>query len=678
MKELNLVILLGIFLPNLVWSQTENKSSKANAYIAKYRHLAVQEQKRSGVPASITLAQGIHETNAGASELAVFANNHFGIKCKKEWTGETYTYTDDRPDECFRKYTTDKESYKDHSDYLKNSKRYEALFRLDPTDYKGWAHGLKRCGYATNPRYAPILIKTIEDYNLQQYTLVALGKTSMPTDIATSETKLTTSPPKEVVPTMDAPSPQAKDTLPKTTSTQKKMIVTDGDYKFIMIKNSEKPAYGQTVIVNGLKAFYAPKDAGLLKEAINYNIRYARLLELNDLPDEPLEADMFIYLEKKNAKGGGLYHVVKPGETLLQIAQYEGVVLRNLRQINKLKDNEEPVSGTLLHLQDLIDQKPDVIVKKKENKQDAFVGYEATPVPQGQSRMHSGYISKKEIEASSNKERTTSQKQEPITPKEEVVEASTTATTIATPPPTPIEPPKAEVVKETPRPIPPKVEAKATAKEETKTIVDTVAKALPPATDDEIIVKKAPEVVEEVKTVETTATTSIAAPPLAVKEPVVEKSVAETPSKEVTLKKETTAPITEATSEIAVATPILADTTTPPPPVEEQVKEEKQAPPPIEEPKDEYDRLKQRLDKAVYASNKTAKTKSATSTTSTPIPPTPPATTTATNEPVYYTVQKGDNAFGIAKKHNITMGQLKEWNKLDFSEIKVGQKLRVK
>ncbi len=677
MKELKLIILLGIFLPNLVWSQTENKSSKANAYIAKYRHLAVQEQKRSGVPASITLAQGIHETNAGASELAVFANNHFGIKCKKEWTGETYTYTDDRPDECFRKYTTDKESYKDHSDYLKNSKRYEALFRLDPTDYKGWAHGLKRCGYATNPRYAPILIKTIEDYNLQQYTLVALGKTTMPNDIVTTETKLTTSPPKEVVPTMDAPTPQAKDTFPKTTSNQKKMIVTDGDYKFIMIKNSEKPAYGQTVIVNGLKAFYAPKDAGLLKDAINYNIRYARLLELNDLPDEPLEADMFIYLEKKNSKGSGLYHVVKPGETMLQIAQYEGIVLRNLRQINKLKDNEEPVSGTLLHLQDLIDLKPDVIVKKKENKQEAFVGYEATPVPQGQSRMRSGYISKKEIEASSNKERTTTKKQEPITPKEEVVEVATTVTTIPTPPPTPIEAPKDIVVKETPRSITPKVEAMATAKEETKTIVDTVAKALPPATDDEILVKKAPDVVEEIKTVETTRTTSIAAPTLAVKEPVVEKSVAETNSKEATLKKETTAPITEATSEIAVAAPILADTTTPPP-VEELVKEEEQAPPPIEEPKDEYDRLKQRLDKAVYASNKTAKTKTATTTTSTPIPPTPPATTMATNEPVYYTVQKGDNAFGIAKKHNITMGQLKEWNKLDFSEIKVGQKLRVK
>jgi LysM repeat protein len=476
---------------------------------------------------------------------------------------------------------------------------------------------------------------------------------------------------------MDAPTPQAKDTFPKTTSNQKKMIVTDGDYKFIMIKNSEKPAYGQTVIVNGLKAFYAPKDAGLLKDAINYNIRYARLLELNDLPDEPLEADMFIYLEKKNSKGSGLYHVVKPGETMLQIAQYEGIVLRNLRQINKLKDNEEPVSGTLLHLQDLIDLKPDVIVKKKENKQEAFVGYEATPVPQGQSRMRSGYISKKEIEASSNKERTTTQKQEPITPKEEVVEVATTVTTIPTPPPTPIEAPKDIVVKETPRSITPKVEAMATAKEETKTIVDTVAKALPPATDDEILVKKAPDVVEEIKTVETTRTTSIAAPTLAVKEPVVEKSVAETNSKEATLKKETTAPITEATSEIAVAAPILADTTTPPP-VEELVKEEEQAPPPIEEPKDEYDRLKQRLDKAVYASNKTAKTKTATTTTSTPIPPTPPATTMATNEPVYYTVQKGDNAFGIAKKHNITMGQLKEWNKLDFSEIKVGQKLRVK
>lgn len=682
MKQLQFAIFLFLCIPSIVGAQTESKSSKTAAYIQKYRHLAVMEQKRSGVPASITLAQGIHETNAGASELAVFANNHFGIKCKKEWTGETYTYTDDRPDECFRKYSSDKDSYKDHSDYLKNSKRYEALFRLDPTDYKGWAHGLKRCGYATNPRYAPILIKTIEENNLQQYTLVAMGQATMPNELTTSETKLSATPPKEVVPTMDAPAPQATDTSIKTTRTQKKMVVTDGDYKYIMIKNSDKPAFGQTVIVNGLKAFYAPKDAGLLKEAINYNIRYARLLELNDLPDEPLEADMFIYLEKKNAKGGGLYHVVKPGETMLQIAQYEGVVLRNLRQINKLKDNEEPVSGTLLHLQDLIDQKPDVIVKKKENKQDAFMGYEATPVPQGQSRMRSGYISKKEIEASANKELTTPKKQEPSTPKEETI----VATTIATPPPTsiatsstPIAAPKVEVVKETPTLVEPKVEAIATtkevAKEEKKALVDTVAKAPPTATDDEIIVRKAPAIVEEVKTVETTTTTPTTEPTIATKENLVKKAAIETTTKEETIKKEIAAPIAEATNEIAVAAPTVADTITTPL-VEEIVKEEEQAPPPIEEPKDEYDRLKQRLDKAVYASNKTSKTKTTPAVSPTPIPATPPAT--ASKEPIYYTVQKGDNAFGIAKKHNITMGQLKEWNKLDFSEIKVGQKLRVK
>ena len=135
----------------------------------------MQEQKRSGIPASITLAQGIHETSAGNSELATNANNHFGIKCKKSWTGETYSYTDDAPDECFRKYGSPEQSYVDHSDYLSTSPRYAVLFTYKPTDYASWAHGLKKCGYATNPRYAQILIRLVEEYQLQEYTYAAIN-----------------------------------------------------------------------------------------------------------------------------------------------------------------------------------------------------------------------------------------------------------------------------------------------------------------------------------------------------------------------------------------------------------------------------------------------------------------------------------------------------------------------
>src|SRR6187399_49455 len=145
-------------------------------YIQNYKDIAIAEMQRTGIPASIKLAQGIHETSAGTSVLVQKSNNHFGLKCKTEWTGMTVKHTDDAPNECFRKYPNSSDSYKDQSDYLKNTPRYASLFELDPTDYKGWATGLKRAGYATNPKYAPVLIKLIEDFNLQDYTLIALGK----------------------------------------------------------------------------------------------------------------------------------------------------------------------------------------------------------------------------------------------------------------------------------------------------------------------------------------------------------------------------------------------------------------------------------------------------------------------------------------------------------------------
>lgn len=148
-------------------------SERARKYVDEYASLAMAEQRRSKVPAAITLGQGILETEAGISELMTEANNHFGIKCKNGWTGPTFTHTDDAPDECFKKYTCAAESFKDHSDHLKRNQRYSVLFTLKQEDYKNWAVCLKKCGYATNPQYAQRLIKIIEDYGLQQYTLSA-------------------------------------------------------------------------------------------------------------------------------------------------------------------------------------------------------------------------------------------------------------------------------------------------------------------------------------------------------------------------------------------------------------------------------------------------------------------------------------------------------------------------
>ncbi|MBE2229855.1 MAG: glucosaminidase domain-containing protein [Chitinophagaceae bacterium] len=170
MKKLFLFILIGGSL-----AVRAQQSEKILRYIETYKDLAIAEMQRTGVPASVKLAQGIHETQAGTSVLVLKSNNHFGIKCKTGWTGETVSHDDDARGECFRKYQSAEASYRDHSDFLKNSKRYASLFTLAPTDYTGWAEGLKKAGYATNPRYIQALVKLIEEYNLQQYTLQALN-----------------------------------------------------------------------------------------------------------------------------------------------------------------------------------------------------------------------------------------------------------------------------------------------------------------------------------------------------------------------------------------------------------------------------------------------------------------------------------------------------------------------
>ena len=145
-------------------------------YIATYKDISIQEMKRFGVPAAITLAQGILESESGNGELVKKSNNHFGIKCKNDWNGEKVYHDDDESGECFRKYDSAVESYIDHSNFLKSRPHYATLFELDPRDYKSWAFGLKKAGYATNPRYPYILIKTIEDYQLNDYTLMALDE----------------------------------------------------------------------------------------------------------------------------------------------------------------------------------------------------------------------------------------------------------------------------------------------------------------------------------------------------------------------------------------------------------------------------------------------------------------------------------------------------------------------
>jgi hypothetical protein len=166
-----IVLLSGLYSCKAYKPIVSNSGSGQSAedYINMYKDIAVSEMKRTGIPASITLAQGMIESDFGRSSLARDANNHFGIKCHNGWTGATIRHHDDRRNECFRKYRKPEDSFYDHSDFLKSGSRYSFLFDIKPTDYRAWARGLKRAGYATNPDYADMLIRKIEENNLWNF-----------------------------------------------------------------------------------------------------------------------------------------------------------------------------------------------------------------------------------------------------------------------------------------------------------------------------------------------------------------------------------------------------------------------------------------------------------------------------------------------------------------------------
>jgi len=290
-------------------------------YIEQYKDLAIREMKRMGVPASITLAQGLLETESGNSTLLKKSNNHFGIKCKSSWTGDAVSHDDDAPGECFRTYKTAEDSYRDHSNYLRGNDRYASLFELDPTDYKGWAYGLKKAGYATNPKYPQILITNIERYNLQQYTMIALGE------------------------------------VPKF---EKNKYEDDKEEPFVYNESEENPTSvtvsESTTSINGKKCIYAKKGTSLLAIATQHDIALSKLMQLNDMQQEGLlQKDQIIFLEKKAEKGQGNFYTVKEGETLLDVAQVNGIQLESLLSYNNMSRNTPVTAGSRLALQPMLD-----------------------------------------------------------------------------------------------------------------------------------------------------------------------------------------------------------------------------------------------------------------------------------------------------------------------------------
>lgn len=191
-------ILLILLILSVSHSYAQNRNSSAQEYIERYKALAIREMMSTGIPASITLAQGMHESANGTSQLARNANNHFGVKCSSNWTGKRYYRNGNRRNSCFRKYNSVEEAFKDRSRFLSNNKNYQKLFKYNRTDYKKWAYGLQKSGYAASRYYAAHLIKTIERYNLHQYDLidsVALDSLATKTDSLIVDTVVIASKP---------------------------------------------------------------------------------------------------------------------------------------------------------------------------------------------------------------------------------------------------------------------------------------------------------------------------------------------------------------------------------------------------------------------------------------------------------------------------------------------------
>jgi LysM repeat protein len=292
-------------------------------YINTYRQLAIDEMQRTGVPASIKLAQGIHETEAGRSELVLKSNNHFGIKCKANWEGEKVYHDDDASGECFRSYGSPVDSYRDHSDFLKGSPRYAFLFQLEPTDYKGWAHGLKKAGYATNNKYPQILVSLIETYNLQQYTLIAMGK------------------------------------LPPTAEMQAGNTAPVKNEAILVTPVINYP--GGIFQINDTRVVFVKGGTSLLAVANQYNLTLSRLLDFNDITageGDILNEDQLVYLQRKRKTGANLFHHVQPEETLYDIAQAEGIRYESILELNHLQNGMQPAIGERLFLKEKAPARP--------------------------------------------------------------------------------------------------------------------------------------------------------------------------------------------------------------------------------------------------------------------------------------------------------------------------------
>jgi LysM repeat protein len=334
------------------------RDADIRTYIAQYSNIAIEEMKQNGIPASITIAQGIHESAAGKSKLAINSNNHFGIKCHKDWQGKGYHHDDDKPQECFRVYEKPEESFKDHSEFLLGRSWYKPLFMLSIADYRGWANGLKKAGYATNPKYAEVLIDLIEKYELHKLDVAEKNETK-----EKSEAKEST--PTDNVPCgnsvkvngINAIVFEKKNTIEEICkcagiSTFQLYLFNDADVRYsfkpneIIFLSPKKNTASQNQYTTESEISYrdiSQKFGVHLLTLLKYNnksfdrvVPQGTVINLND------SASIAIDQSKQNA-----IYSVKKGDTIYSIAKMFDMKPEDLKRINNLEEVNLSIGQTL-------------------------------------------------------------------------------------------------------------------------------------------------------------------------------------------------------------------------------------------------------------------------------------------------------------------------------------------
>lgn len=298
MSKIYAILFLTVICINICNASNDHRK----AFIRKYKNIAIEEMDRTGIPASIKLAQGILESGCGTSKLAVNANNHFGIKCHT-WNGASFTMDDDQPNECFRKYRNPEESWVDHSEFLLSRPRYSFLFDLPKTDYKSWAKGLKKAGYATAPDYAKKLIKIIEEEELYQFDRPAKKIHSIPNEL---------------------------------------------NYQLSESKNYQN----RVVYINNIPSIKVKEGDTFESIAQYFNIPLKKLLQYNDKNELSIRKGMHVFLAKKKNKApkGYTFHKTKAGDTMYMISQIYGIKLAKLLKYNYMENGDKPQVGELISL----------------------------------------------------------------------------------------------------------------------------------------------------------------------------------------------------------------------------------------------------------------------------------------------------------------------------------------